>query len=184
MVRTRQHFRADAVPAHRRRAWRTRGRARRLASGETLVETLCTLTIVSLGVVALTAAMGYNFTFARQSRDSSVADTLLVAYSENLQTIAYEPCATGTTPYAATASAALPTHLNGITVMGSGTAVGSSQFLARVTGVQYWDGNTSPAGWSSSCPSGGDPGAQRLTVTVSPGDGLISRSLLFVKRQA
>jgi Tfp pilus assembly protein PilV len=167
-----------------RRGWIWRGRASGgRERGETLIETLCTLTIVSLGVIALTTAMGYGFSFARQSRDSSVADSLLVAYSENLQSLAYEPCTASTTPYSATASSVLPTHLNGVTVIGSGTAQGSTQFLAQVTSVEYWNGATSPAGWTSGCPAAGDPGAQLLTISLSPGDGVVTRTLHFVKRE-
>jgi Tfp pilus assembly protein PilV len=159
---------------------RTRARTQR---GETLVESLCTITIVALGVVALTTAMGDNFHFSRQSRDSATADALIGAYAENLQNLAYEPCNGSNTPYASTAAGALPTQFTNVTVMGSGTPSGSSQFLLTITARQYWNGNTNPATWSSNCPSASDPGAQKLTIAVTPGDNVITRTLTFVKRQ-
>ncbi|HEY3834489.1 MAG TPA: prepilin-type N-terminal cleavage/methylation domain-containing protein [Acidimicrobiia bacterium] len=164
------------------RATRTRDtRERRSARGETLIETLCTLTILSVAIVALVLAMGYDFSFDHQSRSAADADTLLVAFADNLQTLAYQSCG-GTTPYSTTASSVLPTQLNGITVIGSGTPSGPTQYLAQISTIKYWDGNTSPIGWTSSCPSSGDPGAQQLTITVTPGDGVVSRTMSIVKR--
>ncbi len=162
----------------------TRRSSAAAARGETLVETLCTLAIVSLGIAALVAAMGYDFGFDHQSRSSANADTLLAAYAGNLQTLTYESCTGSNTPYSATASSALPTQLSGITVIGSGSPSGPNEYLATVTSVQYWNGTTDPIGWTSSCPATGDPGAQRLTVSITPGDGVVTRTMAFVKRSS
>jgi hypothetical protein len=137
---------------------------------------------VGLGIVALVTAMGYTFAWGRQSRSSAVGDTLLVAYQQNLESLTYESCTGSNTPYSTTASSALPTLLTGITVIGSGTPSGSNQYLVKVTAINYWNGATSPVGWSSSCPSTGDPGLQQLTISVTPGDGSITRTMSFVKR--
>src|SRR3954470_12833349 len=94
--------RALARLARRFRVSRPRSRrcpSRHSERGETLIETLCTLTIVSLGIVALVVAMGYSFRFDRQSRASAQSDTLMVAFAENLQSLTYEACSGGSTPY-------------------------------------------------------------------------------------
>src|SRR4051794_16336994 len=192
MVGTRHpwHRRARVTRHSRRARPRAESRAsscvgsrRRSQAGETLIETLCTLTIVSLGIVALVLAMGYDFRFDRQSRSSAQADSLLVAFGENLQSLTYEACTSSSTPYSTTATSALPTQLQGITVIGSGSASGPNQYLATVTAVQYWDGNANPIGWSSSCPSSGDSGVQQLSLSVTPGDSAVTRTLTIVKRQ-
>ncbi len=171
----------------RAQSGRTGARATRMqhlvaSRGETLIETLCTVGIISLGIVALVAAMGYDFGFDHSSRSSANADTLLAAYADNLQSLTYESCTGSNPPYSTTASSVLPSQLNGITVIGSGSPSGPNQYLVKVTAVKYWDGNTSPIGWTSSCPSTGDPGAQQLTISVTPGDGVVTRTMSFVKR--
>ena len=61
-----------------KRRWFARARAR-AQSGETLIETMCTLVVVSLGIIALVTAMGYDFAWGRQSRASAVEDDAIDA---------------------------------------------------------------------------------------------------------
>jgi Tfp pilus assembly protein PilV len=162
----------------RSRRWLRRRRDER---GETLIESLVTITIIAAGVVALTTAMGDNFRFSQMSREAAQADALLYSWEERIQGLTYENCTINTTPYANTAAGAYPV-LPGLTLTAPGNAHTSQEFAMSVDMIAFWDGSSAPAGWTQSC-SSGDPGAQQITISASSGDGLVTRSLTFVKRR-
>ena len=118
------------------------------------------------------------------SREESHADQLLVRYAENLVAVPYEACSSGSTPYVGAATSAIPsTNLpDGITVGAPGTVVSSPKaFALSVQAIGYWNGDLTPATFSSTCPSS-DHGSQELTLDVHAGDGSFDRTTMIVKR--
>ena len=95
--------------------------------GESLIEVLITVSIVGLGVVAIITAVGSTFRLSGVSREESHADQVLVRYAENLIAVPYQACTSGSPPYAAAATSAIPsTNLpDGITVGAPGTVAAS-----------------------------------------------------------
>jgi Tfp pilus assembly protein FimT len=157
---------------------------RRRERGESLIEVLITVSIVGLGVVAIIAATASTFELSGVSRVGTHADQVLVRYAESLSALSYEPCTAGSTPYATTASSAIPaTNLpDGITVGPPGSAGSSSTaFELSIVSIGYWNGDLSPATFSTTCPST-DRGSQELTLRVHAGDGSFDRQMMIVKR--
>jgi hypothetical protein len=157
---------------------------RRRERGESLIEVLITVSIIGLGVVAIIAATASTFELSGVSRVGTHADQLLVRYAESLSALTYEPCTAGTTPYANTASSAIPTTNlpDGITVGPPGSAGSSpAAFELSIVSIAYWNGDLSPATFSTTCPST-DPGSQELTLRVHAGDGSFDRQMMIAKR--
>jgi len=156
------------------------------AHGESLIEVLITISIVGLGVVAIVTSVGSTFRLSGVSREESQADQLLVRYAENLVAVPYQACGSGSVPYSAAALSAIPsTNLpDGITVGAPGTAAARPDaFELSIQSVSYWNGDLSPATFSTTCPST-DPGSQELTLFVHAGDGSLDRTMMIVKRTA
>ncbi len=152
--------------------------------GETLVELLVTISIVSIGVVAIVTAIGSTFNWASSRRAASHSDQLLVRYAEALTAVPYEPCTAGSAPYAGAAVAAIPsTDLpDGVIVGAPGSVPATPEaFELSVQSVTYWNGDIAPATFASACPSP-DSGSQSLTVRVRAGDGSFDRTTTIVKR--
>jgi hypothetical protein len=58
-----------------------------------------------------------------------------------------------------------------------------THYTANPPGIAYWDTSTSPASWNTSgCPSNGDSGIQRLSLSVSSNDGRANEKLVIVIR--
>jgi len=168
----------EARPARRARARNERG--------ELLIELLITVTIVGLGVVAIITAVGSTFNLSGVSRVGTHGDQLLSRYAENLSAVPYQACSAGTTPYTAAAASAIPsTNLpDGITVGAPGTAAAKpTAYELSIESVAYWNGDLSPATFTTTCPSS-DLGSQQLTLLVHAGDGSFDRRLVIVKRAA
>jgi Tfp pilus assembly protein PilV len=162
-------------------AWSRRAGGQR---GESLIEVLMTVSIVGLGVVAIVTAVGATVRLSGTSRVGTHADQLLVRYAENLTSVPYQPCTSGTTPYTAAATSAIPsTNLpDGATTGAPGTAAARPDaFELSITSIGYWNADLSPATFATTCPSV-DPGSQELTLRVHAGDGSFDRTLMIVKR--
>jgi len=143
-----------------------------------------TVTIVGLGVVAIVTAVGSTLRLSGVSRVGTHADQLLVRYAENLTAVPYQACTSGSTPYVAAATSAIPsTNLpDHITVGGPGTAAARADaFELSINSIAYWNGDLSPATFSTTCPSS-DLGSQELTLRVHAGDGSFDHTLMIVKR--
>ena len=145
-------------------------------AGETLIETLITIALMGVVVVAILAGV---LTAIRVSGDAELATRAAngtQAYAEQLkqpvETMEYKPCATG--PSGANAYPAITSTLPG-------------SFTAEVIEVEYLSApvatGSSPT-WSSSC--GSDLGLQRLTVEVSTPDGTAGKTevVRLVKRDS
>ena len=167
---------SEARSARRRR----RGHER----GESLIEILIAISIVGLGVVGILTAIGSTSRLSGVSREGSHADQVLVRYAENLIAAPYATCSSGVAPYAAAATSAIPsTNLpDGITVGAAGTVAASpTAFELSVESVAYWNGDLTPATFSTTCPTT-DLGSQELTLLVHAGDGSFARTMTIVKR--
>jgi hypothetical protein len=145
---------------------------------------LITVSIVGLGVVAIITSVGSTMRLSGVSREEAHADQILVRYAENLIAAPYAGCTSGSPPYSAAASTAIPsTNLpDGITVGAPGTAAANPKaFELSIRSIGYWNGDLSPATFSSTCPST-DLGSQELTLLVHAGDGTFDRTTMIVKR--
>jgi type II secretory pathway pseudopilin PulG len=162
------------------------GDGSRSQRGELLIETLITISLVGLGVVAIVAALGTVIGWANQDRSTTKTEALLWSYSEALSQVPYEKCAAGgATPYAAVAVSALPAALpDGTAAVKPGAGDGTDKTVVlTISAVAYWDTKTVPASFVPTCPVS-DPGAQALTLTATSGDGTVTRTLAIYKRTA
>lgn len=163
------------------------GRARlRSQRGELLIETLVTISLVALGVVAIVAALGTVTNWSTSDRTTAKTEALLWSYGEALSTVPYETCAVGgSQPYLEVAKSALPAPLpDGTKPVAPGNAGGTAATVVlEISDVQYWDSKSSPATFGATCP-GTDPGVQALTLTATSGDSTITRTLTIYKRRS
>lgn len=160
-------------------------RRRRAQGGELLIETLITISLVGLGVVAIVAALGTVIDWGNQDRTTTKTEALLWSYAEAMSQVPYEACTVaGIAPYAAAAVSALPAALPDGTAavpLGAGDGTANTVVLT-LSSVKYWNSSTAPAAYVSTCPAT-DAGAQSLTLTANSGDGKASRTLTIYKRR-
>jgi hypothetical protein len=151
--------------------------------GELLIELLVTVAIVGLGVVAIIAGVGSTARLSGVSRVGTRGDQIITRYAENLSAVAYEACTSGT-PYTGAATSAIPaTNLpDGVAVGAPGTAAATSDaYELSIESVGYWNGDLTPATFTSTCPPS-DRGSQQLTLLVHAGDNSFDRRMTIVKR--
>jgi Tfp pilus assembly protein PilV len=168
-----------------RRTTRDFDARRKLEAGELLIEVLVTVSIISIGVVGIMSSLGSSVRLSSVSRAAAQADQLLVRYAENLAAQPYEPCTDGSAYEKASAVSIPASDLPaGISVGAYGTApVSDFAFEMTIESVSYWNGDTSPATFTTTCPKQ-DAGTQQLTLAVRTGDQTVSRRLTIVKRVA
>ncbi len=162
---------------------RARPRSQR---GELLIETLVTISLVGLGVVAIVAALGTVTNWSTSDRTTAKTEALLWSYGEALSVVPYEACTVGgDSPYLDVGAAALPAPLpDGTKPVTPGNADGTARTVVlTLSGVQYWNSQSSPAAFEATCPKT-DPGAQALTLTATSGDSTITRTLTIYKRRS
>jgi len=151
--------------------------------GESLIELLATITIVSICVVGLVAALGMNFVFSAGNAQIVGAHAILGRYAEAIAAEPYQPCTAGT-PYAAAAVADIPgTDLpTGTSTGAPGTIANSKTALAlSIESAHYWNGDSAPATFTATC-GASDPGYQQLVVRVDAGDGSYGETMTIYKR--
>lgn len=135
--------------------------------GETLIEIMAAVVLMGTAVVAvlsgLFTAVVSSDLHKRQTRAASEVTNVVEAIS-NAQ---YQPCTTSVPTYAS----ALPSLPSGYTL------------LPLVVEPLASKSALDPS-WSATCPSIGDQGAQRITVTVTQGTGgrKVTEKLVYVKR--
>ncbi len=132
-------------------------------AGDTLIELLVTIVVLTVGVLAVATAMGGASTMSAVHRKQVDADAFVRAYAEAVRSETYSSCSASTTPSYTTPAGLFPS---------------GSEFSAdpTVPAVEYWTGST----WSTSCPSSGDPGLQRVRVGVRHNDARVGKAELSV----
>jgi prepilin-type N-terminal cleavage/methylation domain-containing protein len=137
---------------------RSRARRRDDEAGFTLVELLVTVTIMGISFVIILGGIAVFSRATTVQRGSADLDTAMRTYVEQLAAAPYDASC--------------------------GANYGSVAVPAGYTGnieVKYWDGNATPAAYSTSCP-GSDNGAQQLVVALTNSDASQRDSLTIVKR--
>jgi len=155
---------------------------RRSQRGELLIESVASLMVLSLVVVAglvgmltIVRASATHQGKVRTSNESTIA-------AEYVDRIAYRPCAKAggvSTPKASTYQSDMGTGASPY-VSPDGLTT-----LLTVQEVQYLASSTSAtASFVADCPAAGDQGAQRLTVkvTAQTTTGTVSSRMVFIKR--
>lgn len=126
-----------------------------------------TVTIVGVAIVGLVGSLAALLRFSGVDRSVTNSETALVSFVEGLKALPYEDCGGAQAPYSISYLAALPSTpgfpLYAADAIPTGVDL-QGAYLVRIDSVQYWTGATAPAGFQSSCPTGGDPGLQQLTV--------------------
>lgn len=142
---------------------------RRPEHGVTLIELMVTVMIVGIAFATILVALQGMYTANDENRKLSVAETWVRRYADAIGNASYVSCAS-TSSYSAALTPALP-----------------AQYSATISSVEYWNGDASPATFGSlqsACQSGGDKGAQRITVRVTGQltSGTVTKTAVFVKR--
>jgi type II secretory pathway pseudopilin PulG len=137
--------------------------------GETLIELLVAVLIMSTAVVAVVGGLGTAILMSDIHRKQSIVAADLNAFAAAIQgAVATSPgyidCATGSggaRPY--------PSYTP------------DPGYQADIPQVRYWNATTST--FTTSCTLGSDPGAQLLTLHVRSSDGRVDRSINIVVRK-
>jgi len=131
--------------------------------GESLVELLFAITIMSTAVVAMLAGLATAVVVSDMHRKQASAGAQVRTFAEavekaiNNSPTAYVDCAT-TGSYASVFTA-------------------ETGYTAQIVAVRYWNGST----FSSTC--GTDPGVQRVTVRVASNDNRASETIDVIVRK-
>jgi len=157
----------------------------RSQAGESLIEVLATITIVSICVIGLVASLGMNFVFSSSNHVAQHGHQVLLRYAESIAAEPYQPCSGGGgTPYSAAGVNDIPqTNLpDGIQVGAPGTvSAAPTSFELSISSVKYWNGDSVPATFTATCP-GSDPGFQQLVLLAHAGDGSYDERITLWKR--
>jgi type II secretory pathway pseudopilin PulG len=133
-------------------------------SGETLVELLVSIVVMSTAVMALVAAVATSIRLSDLHRKQSVAGAAARSYAEALDTsiaaatTAYVPCATTYSP----------------------TFAAPTGYTLLTPTVTYWNGS---AFVSSGCTAANDSGVQKVTVGVKSNDNMVTERLDIIVRE-
>jgi type II secretory pathway pseudopilin PulG len=142
---------------------------RRSDRGETLLELLVALSIMSIAVVTIIGAIATSVRLSDVHRRQTIARGYLTEFAE---TIASSMVAS---PSGYVACAAT----NGSTYDGIYSTPSPSTYVDDVFSVEYWNGSTFV---SSGCTAANDSGVQRLTLTVVNGTAITEKVQLIIRR--
>jgi Tfp pilus assembly protein PilV len=115
-------------------------------AGETLVESLITMIVISIAILAIVGAVATVIASSQMHRSQADAQAALRNWAEALTNAAYHPCAT-------------PGDFNPVK-----PDLTSLQFTPLVTAVTYWD--RSQARFVNTCPSS-DTGIQKVSLEIT-----------------
>ena len=131
--------------------------------GETLLETLATVTILGITVVAVMFGLATAINLSRDHQDDADAAIVLTAAADAVKDATYVACpGVSTASYDPTAGIGLPTHWSAGNV--------------TVTSVQGWNGSGFAACTAT------DRGMQLVTVAATSPDGKTAVHVDVVKR--
>ena len=142
-------------------------------AGDTLIEILLTLVIMSITVVSLIAAFSSSIAASSEYRGLSVSDTLVRTVTEEVtaefqqQLSAYISCPNAT-------PGGYMSELGSVTIP-SPYAAPTGAYSWSITSVTYWNGTS----FGASCTKGSTV-PEEMTITVSGPPGSKSESLAFV----
>ena len=157
----------------------------RSEAGTTLIETLLTIVIVSLVILALATGLLTTLFSANQVNTSERLSVAAMAMTESLHDLPY----LGSCPANGTGAAYLQLYNN----LPADQRTATKNLELKITNVEFWKSNRGvvsprvPATeqWSASCAEAG--GAQKLTVSVSTpgpaGRNKVTVTAQVVKRQ-
>jgi Tfp pilus assembly protein PilV len=133
-------------------------------SGETLVELLVSIVVMSTAVIALVAAVATTIRLSDVHRKQAVAGAAARSYAEALDTSiaatssAYVPCATTYSP----------------------TYTAPAGYTKLAPTVVYWNGS---AFVNTGCTVANDSGVQKVTLAVKSSDNLVTERLDIIIRE-
>ena len=135
--------------------------------GESLLELLIALAIMSIAVVAVVGGLLTSIVASDIHRKQSTAGAAVRDYAENVEKYV---AGTGYT------TCASPSSYGPGTVGYTGVPTG---FAASAVAVRYWTGT----GWNGACTGPTDFGLQELTIQVASSDTRASERLVLVLRK-
>jgi len=161
--------------------------------GDTLIEVLIAVVIISLAAVALLGTLTTSIASSVEHRSLSVDDTLLRSFAETVkQSIELDPSGAKFSPCASSYSIPIPSNEvplpAGYTVSGfqagppallqlSSNGLSNGQF-----GIQYWNGSAFQSMSSGGCVNTSpDNGIQLITI-VATAPNQVTQTLSFVVR--
>jgi type II secretory pathway pseudopilin PulG len=158
---------------------RALGGARKAESGETLVESLITIAIIGLVVVAILGAIWTTLRVSDYHSKASNADTVVRGYAEAMK----DPASTSTYHYVPCTTAG-----GQVTYPAYVPTAPYTNYVASITKIRYLTSyNAGTPVWSNTCPAA-DAGMQEITLTVtSPTNDPAVRgreTVVIVKRDA
>lgn len=148
-------------------------------AGDSLVEILVAVTILTIAFAAILAGFATSVTASDYHKKQAQAEALIRNFAEHLTSTdstdadAYQNCTVSSTPIYPVPSA------DGYPV---GDVPATSLYQWTVA-VSYWVAPTAPTTWTSTCPAAGDPGLQKIQITVSTSDGRVSETMSVLKRR-
>ena len=134
--------------------------------GETLIELLVAVMIMSTAVLVLAGGIAATIRFSDVHRKQAAAGAYLRTFAEQLENAvaatptSYTPCAT-TATYASVFS------------------TGTTNYVAEVVAVTHWSGSA----FGSTCTPSADLGVQRVSLRVRSADGAAVETLDVILRR-
>jgi type II secretory pathway pseudopilin PulG len=134
--------------------------------GETLVELVVALGIMSVAVVAIVGGVGTSILMSDVHRKQATAGAYLRDYAEAIEKdVAASPSAYTATP------SCTPSYASGFPV--------PSGYTAQITAASFWNGST----FLTPCNAAADIGVQRISLRVASSDGRATETLDIIVRR-
>ena len=133
--------------------------------GESLIELLVAMLIMSTAVVAVVGGLGTAIMISDVHRKQADVARHLNAFAATIEG----------------AVAAVPTQYDECPIVSYPSYTPGGGYNADPPEVRYWDVST--ATFIASCPAGGDAGVQLVTLRVRSDDGRVDRSMDIIIRK-
>jgi type II secretory pathway pseudopilin PulG len=158
--------------------------------GETLIEILFAVVIISITVVALLGALMTSITGSAEHRSIAAIDSILKSYAETAKyQIELQPVTSTSAPLfvdcpnAGPSSAVLTAYQNGVKWAAPPGYGSGSGYAVTITQVQPWNKVTN--NWDATCPSGGPNndvnGLQLLTFQAIAPNNISDKMQMVVR---
>jgi type II secretory pathway pseudopilin PulG len=140
-------------------------------AGDTLIEVLLALVVISLTAVALLTAFGTSISASAEHKDEATLDSVLKSFVE--QATYQLGRQTATSPNFV--ACATPSTYSNLTIPTVTTAQGT--YTASITAVEYWQSNNT---WDSPCSTTATPSQQELLTATATSTTGASQRVQFV----